>query len=94
MAWSGPYKVLERHNKVNYLINEGGKSKLYHANLLKRYRQRASVQQAYLLDDSSPIEFLSDDMEVVRICALEADLVEGLNDLPVTPDGRTDVTLE
>ena len=35
MSWSGPYKVLERRNKVNYLIDEKGKPKLYHANLLK-----------------------------------------------------------
>lgn len=36
MSWSGPYTVLERRNKVNYLSDENGKSKLYHVNLLKR----------------------------------------------------------
>lgn len=36
MSWSGPFKVLERRNKVNYLIDEKGKHKLYHANLLKK----------------------------------------------------------
>jgi hypothetical protein len=36
MSWSGPYTVLECRNKVNYLIDEGGKQRLLHANLLNK----------------------------------------------------------
>ncbi|XP_069972138.1 uncharacterized protein [Penaeus vannamei] len=39
MSWSGHYTVLECRNKVNYLIDEGGKRKLLHANLLKKYHE-------------------------------------------------------
>ena len=53
MSWSGPYKVLERRNKVNYLIDEKGKPKLYHANLLRQYHRRASVNQATVLDENN-----------------------------------------
>ena len=40
MSWKGPFKVLERRNRVNYLISEDGKPKLYHINLLKKYCRR------------------------------------------------------
>ena len=34
LAWKGPFTVLERKNKVNHLIDQGGVPKLYHINLL------------------------------------------------------------
>lgn len=37
VAWIGPYKVLERRNRVDYLIADSIRPKIYHANLLKRY---------------------------------------------------------
>lgn len=37
MSWSGPYPAMERRNKVNYLIDENGKPKLHHVNLLTLY---------------------------------------------------------
>lgn len=43
MAWKGPAKVLERRNRVDYLIELDGKQKLYHANLLKKYYTRGSI---------------------------------------------------
>ena len=33
MSWSGPHRVIERRNRVNYLIDQRGKAKLYHAKL-------------------------------------------------------------
>ena len=40
MAWMGPFKVLEKRNRVNYLIDQNGTQKLYHVNILKRYFRR------------------------------------------------------
>lgn len=56
LSWSGPYRVLERRNRVNYLINEKGKSKLYHANLLKKYHPRAVVGLAHVLDEPRALD--------------------------------------
>ncbi|XP_069988596.1 uncharacterized protein [Penaeus vannamei] len=53
MSWSGPYTVLECRNKVNYLIDEGGKQKLLHANLLKKYHRRATSSQPNVMDEET-----------------------------------------
>ena len=43
MAWKGPYKVLAIHG-VDYKISVGGKEKVLHANMLKRYSRRSDSQ--------------------------------------------------
>ena len=53
MSWSGPYKVLERRNKVDYLIDQNGTSKLFHINLLKKYHRRTSDVVSFVCDESS-----------------------------------------
>ena len=40
LQWKGPYEIIEVINKIDYKINVGGKTKIYHANLLKRYLER------------------------------------------------------
>ena len=40
LRWKGPYTVQEVVNRMDYRINVNGKSKVYHANLLKRYHER------------------------------------------------------
>eukprot|EP00112_Aurelia_sp_Birch-Aquarium-sp1_P008203 Seg190.11 transcript_id=Seg190.11/GoldUCD/mRNA.D3Y31 product="Retrovirus-related Pol polyprotein from transposon 17.6" pseudo=true protein_id=Seg190.11/GoldUCD/D3Y31 len=37
MQWKGPYNVEKRVNKNDYVIKIGTKSKVYHANLLRKY---------------------------------------------------------
>ena len=39
MSWKGPFKVLEKKSRVNYLLSENGTPKLYHINLLKKYHR-------------------------------------------------------
>ena len=56
VSWRGPFKVLERRNKVDYLIDDPKGPKLYHANLLKKYHRRAQVNLAYVMDDTSTVE--------------------------------------
>ena len=40
LQWKGPYEIIEVINKMDYKINVGGKTKIDHANLLKRYLER------------------------------------------------------
>lgn len=56
VAWKGPFKVLERRGKVDYLIDETRGPKLYHANILKKYHRRARVNQVQVLDEISTLE--------------------------------------
>ena len=88
MAWSGPYPVLERRNKVNYLIDENGVSKLYHANLLKRYHRRATVAQAYVIDEEGNLP-LGEPFSVAQFCVVDEEIQEDreLNAFSLTPDG-------
>ena len=53
MSWSGPHKVLKRQNKVDYIIEQNGKWRIYHINLLKKYYRRATAQLAYVCDEQS-----------------------------------------
>ncbi|XP_050703984.1 uncharacterized protein LOC126989430 isoform X2 [Eriocheir sinensis] len=89
LAWNGPYTVLERKNRVNYVIEEKGKPKLYHANLLKRYYRRAQVNQAAVLDEIFLPSDAQDAPELTFSLA-EPELLETADDLPITPDGRLD----
>ena len=34
LAWKGPFTILKRKNKVNYIIDKNRTAKLYHINLL------------------------------------------------------------
>ena len=40
VQWKGPFKVLERVNRVDYVIEINGKNKTFHINMLKQYFQR------------------------------------------------------
>lgn len=72
MAWRGPYKVLECRNKVNYLIDEQGKPKLYHANLLKKYFRRAQICLAYVMDEVTGLDF--EEQPLVAQACVERDV--------------------
>lgn len=47
-------KPAPKRNRVNYVMEENGKPKWYHANPLKRYFRRGHVNQAIVLDETSP----------------------------------------
>ena len=40
LQWKGPYEIIEVINKMDYKISIKGKTKIYYANLLKRYLER------------------------------------------------------
>ena len=43
MGWKGPFRVIKRLSRVNYLLQCGQSTNVYHINLLKRYVRRAGV---------------------------------------------------
>ncbi|KAM7310057.1 uncharacterized protein ISCGN_007017 [Ixodes scapularis] len=45
MQWKGPFPVVARKNDVNYEFDVGGKKKVFHINMLKRYEEREGSQQ-------------------------------------------------
>lgn len=87
IAWKGPYKVLEKKGKVDYLIGCPRGPKLYHANLLKRYFRRSRVNFVQVLDEVSSGEDSTPDEEGVACTCDPEDEYAGL---PVTPDGQSD----
>ena len=44
LQWRGPYEITEVINKMDFKINIAGKTKIYHANLLKLYLERQEVE--------------------------------------------------
>lgn len=94
VAWSGPYPVFERRNKVNYLIDEKGTPKLYHINLLKKYHSRSQSTQPQIIDERPPsVNEVLDPIQSVHLCVVEDTETCYENDLPVTPDGKVDPVL-
>lgn len=73
--------VLECRNKVNYLIDECGKNKLYPVNFLKKYRSR---NKSYVTDEDSNLDHADNPM-IVQNCVL-SDL-DSQDDFPITTDG-------
>ena len=92
MSWSGPYTVLECRNKVNYLIDEGGKQKLLHANFLKKYRRRATSSQPNVMDEESKID-AEMNPQIVQNCILEDTELSDSN-FPLTSDGEEPILPE
>ena len=52
LTWRGPYKVLERLNDVDYRINMGHKSKVFHINLMKEYKTRENFTNLITSEDT------------------------------------------
>jgi hypothetical protein len=70
---------------VNYLIDESGNPKLYHANLLKKYHRRSSVNQVCVIDEdlSSEMPIAQNPLSLCHFCVVnscESD-TEDSNDL-------------
>ena len=45
MQWKGPYRIVDKPNKVDYKIDMNGKTRTFHANLLKLYVERKEPDQ-------------------------------------------------
>jgi len=76
---------LERKNDIDYQIDEKGKSKLYHANLLKTYYRGACVSLANI-PDVEDLNVIPKSPLTVQFCLDEA--LDENPHLPLTPDGH------
>ncbi|KAJ8024292.1 hypothetical protein HOLleu_36991 [Holothuria leucospilota] len=45
MQWKGPYRVVQKEGQYDYKVQVEGKSKTYHANLLKKYFTRPETDK-------------------------------------------------
>jgi len=45
MQWKGPYKVVEVANELDYVIEMNGNRKKFHANMMKKFIERADVMK-------------------------------------------------
>lgn len=43
MQWKGPYRVIDRRNYVDYIIEIRGRPRLFHINMLKKFVRRGQV---------------------------------------------------
>jgi hypothetical protein len=75
MAWRGPYEVVERVGDCDYRIRVKGNTKLFHANLLKRFHVRATIATVVVdeLDGTEEEEAppLLGDIPVIALTASE-----------------------
>lgn len=67
VSWKGPFTIVEKKSKLNYVINENGTHKLYHINLLKKYHRRAKVGCAELADFTYTEEYDSSNT-ILNVC--------------------------
>ena len=73
MSWKGPYKVVKVLNKVDYVIDMQGKTKVLHVNLLKKYFRRAETTGLNVINEDVSLSVLSPYKlnNLVNVCVLE-----------------------
>jgi len=76
MAWSGPYKILEKRTRVNYLVDLNGTPKVFHVNLLKRFMRRDPQDEINPLDEMATI---NGPIQTCRLCIIEDDILDTSN---------------
>ena len=83
MAWQGPFEVIERVGECDYRVQVGGKTKLYHANLLKKFQERVAVSTVVVEeeDEGEEMPVLGGDVPTVPLKASE-----GPSDIKLDPN--------
>lgn len=56
MQWKGPYKIKEKINSMNYRVDMGRRSQVFHANLLKHYYRRTEIGHNAILQQEPALE--------------------------------------
>ena len=57
VCWRGPFKVIQKLNKVNYVLDCNGTEKVYHINLLKKYFRRQPQVLSNSIDSQVNVSF-------------------------------------
>ena len=86
LTWRGPFTVREKKGFCNYKIDMNGKSKIYHANLMKHYitRQTDNESVAVVMNDED-IES-EEHYEVSNIPTLCYEQTQTQHDVKISPD--------
>lgn len=91
MHWKGPYEVIGKQGLSDYHINMNGKSKLFHANLLKMYYDRSETQASKTPKVHKVCAVITEDVE----CEIQTEMrmeppslkrTETINDAHINPD--------
>ena len=92
-SWRGPYEILEKRSKVNYLVREHGGSKVYHINLLKKYYRRPTnntvnevhvrpeVSTPFVLINNCVVDSCDPDSDEEEIFTIDSTPISVLNDI-------------
>lgn len=82
LQWQGPYEVVEKRNRMDYVIDQDGKRKVYHANLLRRYIDRGEdIEQVSV----AVVEEDNQDEGLPRMELPNLHQQEGVRDVQVNP---------
>ena len=75
LQWKGPFKVTHKVGKHDYRVDQNGKIKIYHANLLRKYVERAETTKEERVSASSCLEILN--ASIIEIDSIDEEFVEG-----------------
>ena len=67
VEWQGPFSVVEKRSRLNYVIDQNGVRKVYHINLLKKYVRRAKTGEAEI-SDTTEVQGDDEAGEVLKVC--------------------------
>ena len=87
MEWRGPFVVNTKVGKSDYLITVRGKKKLFHANLLKAYKERdSSINTMAVVDEKNDDEWegVSTTHQEIPVIPLQAE--ESVDDITLHPE--------
>ena len=88
VEWQGPFKVIQRVGECDYRIKIRGRTRLYHANLLKPYYRRECAQAAItpmVVEETSDAEsVMGTDIPVIPIKSTET-----WKDVVISPELNT-----
>ncbi|KAM7300391.1 uncharacterized protein ISCGN_020955 [Ixodes scapularis] len=92
LTWKGPFAVLERRNDVDYVIDLGTRTSLFHINMLKKYEKRPLTDQT---PQRASAAFQHEEVEEEDVPVLTLHQKETYRDVKVseelTSDQRTQV---
>jgi hypothetical protein len=85
LQWKGPFEILERVNGHNYRIQLPGRSRLFHANMLKLYTTRETPMDSIELAGAAVIEH-DEDGENELLIAFPSKQTETFENVHINPD--------
>jgi len=88
MQWKGPFEILECRHDNNYRLQLEGRVKLFHANMLKKYVERNSIENIAVLGAAIIEE--RQDLDMGGITEYVSEKKEDYTQVSVNPDLTTD----